>query len=84
LFDATTGQLLDSFLNPSLGVQGFFANGMEFLNDSHVVISDPFDDTGGEDAGALYVFKVTGIPEPTTSALALAALCLAMSRRLSF
>ena len=80
LFDAITGQLLDSFLNPMLTAAGSFGLEVGFLDDTHVIVSDPRDDTGAEDSGAVYVFEITPIPEPSAILLIVYAATALLAR----
>ncbi len=61
LFDATTGALVHTFINPTLA--GFDAFGYSVSVDGdHVLVGAPFDDTGAPAAGAAYLFG----PSPFT------------------
>jgi len=67
LFDVTTGGLIDTFLNPTPEESNGFGAGVAFLDSTRVIIGAPNDDTGAEDAGAIYVFEI--VPEPSSTAL---------------
>src|SRR5438093_1461689 len=55
LFDASTGALLHTFLNPLPNPDGRFGSAMAAPG-SAVLIGAPFDDTGAADAGIAYLF----------------------------
>jgi len=63
LFDATTGELLQTFRNPTPEPNDCF--GLQVaaigagLGDGRVLIAAPYDDTGARDAGAVYLFDGT-------------------------
>ena len=58
LFDANTGQLLQSFLNPSPDLNDNFAEVIA-IDNNHVVIGSPEDDMGAIDSGSAFVFDAT-------------------------
>src|SRR5438094_807640 len=55
LFDASTGALLHTFLNPRANPDGRFGSAVAIAG-SAVLIGAPFDDTGAADAGIAYLF----------------------------
>src|SRR5207253_6807863 len=55
LFDASTGILLHTFLNPLENADGRFGSAVAIAGGA-VLIGAPFDDTGAEDAGIAYLF----------------------------
>ena len=55
LFDASTGALLHTFLNPLANADGRFGSAVA-IADGGVLIGAPFDDTGAADAGIAYLF----------------------------
>src|SRR6058998_2576361 len=55
LFDASTGALLHTFLNPLANPDGRFGSAVAIAGGA-VLIGAPFDDTGAEDAGIAYLF----------------------------
>ena len=55
LFDASTGALLHTFLNPLANPDGRFGSAVAIAG-SAVLIGAPFDDTGAADAGIAYLF----------------------------
>lgn len=60
LFDATTGGLVHTFLNPTPSSGDEFSNGMA-IADNRVVLGSRYDDTAGTNSGAAYMFDaVTG------------------------
>ena len=66
LFDATSGDLVDTFLRPiaaTIPERRFagFGFGVGFLDNDHIFVADPFDDTGADRAGAVYVYETTGV-----------------------
>ena len=81
LFDAVTGNLLQTFNDPNFTTQDRFGRSVA-LDGFNVLIGAANDGTLGPDVGQAHLFI---IPEPSSVTLtALAALCLAMSRRRSF
>jgi len=70
LFDASTGVLLHTFLNPLANPDGRFGSAVA-LAGGGVLIGAPFDDTGAADAGIAYLFDagsgalVTTFENPT-------------------
>jgi len=59
LFDATTGNLLHSFLNPTPAISDHFGDGIA-IEGSNVVIGASSDDTSGPNAGIAYLFDTSG------------------------
>lgn len=55
LFDGTTGKLLRTFENPTPAAGDGFGFYVEALG-NNVLVGDPNDDEGAEDAGAVYMF----------------------------
>src|SRR5207249_4548025 len=55
LFDASTGALLHTFLNPLANPDGRFGSAVAIAGGA-VLIGAPFDDTGAADAGIAYLF----------------------------
>lgn len=67
LFDANSGDLLDTFLRPTATTipekrYAGFGFDVGFLDDHHVFVADPFDNTGAERAGAVYVYETKATP----------------------
>ncbi|MHC4400211.1 MAG: M56 family metallopeptidase [Planctomycetota bacterium] len=58
LFDAATGKVLRTFLNPSPDHDDGFGYSIAVLG-NNVVVGAPFDDTGAENAGAVYLFNTS-------------------------
>jgi outer membrane protein assembly factor BamB len=58
LFDATTGNLLQTFLNPNPAGASQFGFSTA-ISGNKVLIGTPFDDTGAIDSGAAYLFDAT-------------------------
>jgi hypothetical protein len=56
LFDASSGKLLHTFLNPTPGWDDLFGLTVAALG-GNVVVSAPLDDTAGIDGGAVYLFE---------------------------
>ena len=73
VYDVVTGSLLQKILNPSPGQSFSFGDAMAFLGDE-LLIRFPGSDVGAENAGALYVFSLTGSPSPEPSSFLLAML----------
>lgn len=55
LFDANTGKLLHTLLNPTLKKGGFFGLSVAMFGDT-VLITAPDEYTGGKNSGAAYIF----------------------------
>ncbi|MBN2473708.1 MAG: lamin tail domain-containing protein [Pirellulales bacterium] len=55
LFDGATGELLQTFENPTPADGDRFGRAVAAVG-NHVLIGAPLDDTGAEDAGAVYLF----------------------------
>jgi len=55
LFDAATGELLQTFLNPTPQAGDAFGRAVTGVGDK-VLVGARYDDTGAEDAGAAYLF----------------------------
>ena len=80
LFDATTGALLQTFLNPTPDIHDHFGASATAFGEN-VVISAHHDNTGALNAGAAYLFEL--IPEPATLGLLLmGGLALLRRRRM--
>ena len=58
LFDVTTGELLMSFQRPTPAYQAYFGRSVAAAND-RVLIGASGDPTGGDKAGAAYLFDMT-------------------------
>ncbi|MCA2666585.1 MAG: hypothetical protein IM502_06775, partial [Microcystis sp. M045S2] len=58
LFDATTGNLLRTFLNPTPATEDYFGNSVA-ISGNNVLIGARLDNTGAIDAGAAYLFDAT-------------------------
>jgi Calx-beta domain/RTX calcium-binding nonapeptide repeat (4 copies)/FG-GAP repeat len=58
LFDGVTGELLQTFLNPTPALGDEFGNSVAVVG-NNVLIGTPLDDTGAEGAGAAYLFDGT-------------------------
>jgi len=56
LFDASNGELLHTFLNPTPGWNDNFGVRVAALG-NNILITAPLDDTAGIDAGAIYLFE---------------------------
>ena len=56
LFDATTGGLLHTFLNPTPDSGDHFGNSVTISGDK-VLIGAPEDDSGARNSGAAYLFE---------------------------
>jgi len=78
LFDGANGQLLAMFLNPSPDAGDAFGFCLAAVGND-VVISAPWDDANGANAGAVYVFE--GVPEPATLSLLAVGGLMALRRR---
>lgn len=57
LFDAETGELQQTFLNPTPGAGDMFASAVA-IDENHVLIGSFLDDTGASNAGAAYLFAI--------------------------
>ncbi len=55
LFDSTTGNLLETFLNPTPAADDIFGQSVAALG-NNVLVGAPLDDTGAPNAGAVYLF----------------------------
>jgi len=55
LFDASSGQLLQTFLSPTPDANGALGRSVAFVGE-RLLVGARFDDSVGEDAGAAYVF----------------------------
>jgi len=58
LFDATTGTLLRTFVNPNPNQPDRFGTSVN-ISGNNILIGAPFDDTGAQDAGIAYLFDAT-------------------------
>ncbi len=58
LFDATTGNLVHTFLNPTPAPSDNFAR-LVSISGNNVLISTPNDDTGATNSGSAYLFDAT-------------------------
>jgi hypothetical protein len=58
LFSATTGNLLQTFLNPTPGIGDYFGSSVAISGDN-VLVGTYGDDTGAYDSGAVYLFSAT-------------------------
>jgi len=58
LFDATTGNLLQTFNNPTPGLFEFFGNSVS-VSGNNVLVGAQNDDTGANNAGSAYLFDAT-------------------------
>ncbi|MGK7878358.1 MAG: hypothetical protein AB4426_35165 [Xenococcaceae cyanobacterium] len=74
LFDATTGNLLETFLNPTPAVDDFFSASLAIKGDK-ILISAQNDDLGATNSGAAYLYDTDGTllqtflnPEPNINA----------------
>jgi hypothetical protein len=56
----TNGALLTTFTNPTPADYDLFGYSMAAMGNDRVLISAPFDNTGAEDAGAVYLFSTNG------------------------
>jgi hypothetical protein len=77
LFDGATGNLLQTYLNPTPSAGDWFGVTVAALG-SDVLVGSQYDRSGSSDVGAVYLFQ--GVPEPASLAL-LAAGALALLRR---
>jgi hypothetical protein len=74
LFDASTGALIKTFLNPSPDDSDFFGASVAIREGTAIIGAWGDDDLGGQNAGAVYIFDVaTGaitqtLTDPTPSA----------------
>jgi hypothetical protein len=66
LFDAASGELLETFHNPTAGAGDQFGATLAAAG-TDVVVGAWLDDTVGLNAGALHVFRDTALPPPTTT-----------------
>jgi hypothetical protein len=57
---STNGTLLTTFNNPTPEVSDFFGWAVAAVGSDRVLIGAPYDDTGAADAGAAYLFDLTG------------------------
>ena len=57
---STNGTLLTTFLNPTPSVGDFFGNSVAAVGSDRVLIGAKWDNTGGSDAGAAYLFSTNG------------------------
>ncbi|MCH8839194.1 MAG: SUMF1/EgtB/PvdO family nonheme iron enzyme [Planctomycetes bacterium] len=79
-WEETDFDLVNDSTSSARGVRGG-----SWFNGSNLLLSSVRNNFLNPSNGGSFVgFRVASIPEPTTSALALAALCLAMSRRRAF
>jgi hypothetical protein len=56
----TNGTLLTTFTNPIPAAFDYFGLGLAVRGTDRILIGAPLDDTGGADAGAIYVFNTNG------------------------
>ncbi len=56
LFDATTGNLLQSFVNPAGVAYDKFGSSVA-ISGNNVLVGSPYNDTGGTDSGVAYLFE---------------------------
>jgi hypothetical protein len=56
LFDASTGYLMRTFLNPTPAEDDQFGLSLAVTASGNVLVGAPYDDTGAQDAGAAYLF----------------------------
>jgi len=69
LFDANTGQLIQSFRSPSPGNVNYFSSSVA-IQGSRIVIGERNNDTGASNAGVAYLFALKLAPStPTPSPL---------------
>lgn len=59
LFDATTGNLLQTFLNPTPAPDDRFGQWSVAISNNYVLVGTDFDDTGATNSGAAYLFDAT-------------------------
>ncbi len=78
LFDGSTGELLHTFLNPTPAHQDMFGYTVASMGDN-ILIGCLYDDAGGTDAGAVYLYE--GIPEPATLSLLACGTAALLGRR---
>jgi outer membrane protein assembly factor BamB len=66
LFDATTGNLLQTFNNPTPSVSDLNFGESVAINSNNVLIGAPLDETGASDAGSVYLYsiQVQEVPGP--------------------
>ena len=67
LFDATTGNLLHTFSDPTVTSGDLFGSSVS-VDGNHVLIGARFDDTSGSEVGQAYLFDIR-VPEPGTGGL---------------
>jgi hypothetical protein len=76
LFDTTTGNLLQTFGDPTVTERDEFGQSVA-LDGNHVLIGAYYDDTIGPEVGQAHLF--TRVPEPAASALAAISLSLGLA-----
>ena len=79
LFDAATGNLLQTFNDPTVTDVDRFGNFVA-LDGNHVLIGAPIDDTNGPSVGQAHLFEI--VPEPGTGHLLLGASLIAVAYRI--
>jgi hypothetical protein len=69
----TNGTILTSFTNPTPAYLDYFGHSVAACGSDRIVVGAPWDDTGAEDAGSVYIFATNGtllttITNPTPGA----------------
>ena len=68
LFDGSSGQFLQTYLNPNPNPKGWFGRGVGGLDNQVVLVSTPNDDTGGSNTGAAFMWAGPTVLNLTTDA----------------
>jgi len=71
LFDTVTGNLLQTFNDPTVTAGDFFGRSV-VISGSNVLVGAPGDDTNGTNVGQAYLYNI--VPEPSTASLVILAL----------
>jgi hypothetical protein len=56
----TNGKLLTTFTNPTPAANDFFGSSLAAVGADKVLIGAPWDNTGGDNAGSVYLFNTNG------------------------
>jgi len=74
LFDATNGNLLNTFNNPTPSTFGHFGESVS-LDGNNVLVGAHFDDTGASDAGSAYLFIASVTSDQTEGQIDILGTC---------